>query len=103
MADDDRILGSSEFVVKPLSEIEEKEKQFLHLSRRIPDLSFFAGQVAMSEGIDGDALQAGNRKRAIVKARKLFCQISVRSLGYSAICSSYVSVLCVASNGMVPQ
>ncbi len=60
-----------------------EEKQTLRLSGRIPDLSFLAGQVAMGEGVNGDVLRSGNRKRSIGKARKLFCQIAVRRPGYS--------------------
>ena len=61
VAYDERVLGSSEFVQKLLSEAEEKEKQSLRLITKIPDLAFLAVQIAKGEGIDDALLRSGTR------------------------------------------
>ena len=83
VAYDERVLGSSEFVQKLLSEAEEKEKQSLRLITKIPGLAFLVVQIAKGEGIDEALLRSGTRKRLVARTRKLFCQIAVGKLGYS--------------------
>ena len=83
VAYDERVLGSSEFVQGLLSEAEDKEKQSLRLTAKIPDLGFLAVRIAKGEGIDEVLLRSGTRKRLVVRARRLYCQIAVGKLGYS--------------------
>jgi chromosomal replication initiation ATPase DnaA len=84
VASDDRILGSSEFIQEVLSEAEEREKETLRMSLQVSDLPSLARTLKMDGGkIDKDELRSGNRKRQVVKARKLFCQLAVKKMGYS--------------------
>jgi len=80
---DERILGSAEFIQKIISEAEEKEKATLRLSLKISDLSSLAEKITSDGGIDESELRSGNRKRGVVRARKLFCQVAVKRMGYS--------------------
>lgn len=80
---DERILGSSEFVEDVISEAEQKAKETLRLSSKVPDVPSLARQVCVGEAIDETELRSGLRKRRVVKARKLFCQIAVKRMGYS--------------------
>nr|HDN01161.1 hypothetical protein [Deltaproteobacteria bacterium] len=67
VAYDERVLGSSDFVQKLLSEAGEKEKQSLRLITRIPDLAFLAVCIAKGEGIDEALLRSGTRKRLVAR------------------------------------
>lgn len=80
---DERILGSAEFIQKIISEAEEKEKATLRLSLKISNLSSLAEKITSDGGIDESELRSGNRKREVVRARKLFCQVAVKRMGYS--------------------
>ena len=40
-------------------------------------------EVCEGEGVDEGTLRSGLRKREVVKSRRIFCQISVRKMGYS--------------------
>jgi putative transposase len=80
---DERILGSSEFVQDVISEAEEQAKETLRLSSKLPDLASLAKQICLGEEVDELVLRSGLRKRKVVKARKIFCQIAVKKMGYS--------------------
>lgn len=80
---DERILGSSEFVQSIISETEEKEKETLRLSRKISGLSSLAKKIVKGEAISYAELRSGNREKGVVKARRVFCQIAVKKMGYS--------------------
>lgn len=80
---DERMLGSSEFVAAIITDAEEKAKATLRLSFAIPDLPSLSKKICAREVIDQKDLCSGLRKRNIVKARKLFCQIAVKKMGYS--------------------
>jgi len=62
---DERILGSSEFVRDVISEAEERAKE-----------------ICLGEEVDELELRSGFRKRRVVKSRKVFCQITVKKMGY---------------------
>lgn len=83
LASDERILGSSEFVENIISDAEQREKETLRWSLKISDLSSLAGEIAEWEAVETSELRSGSRKRRIVKARKIFCQIAVGKMGYS--------------------
>jgi hypothetical protein len=79
---DERILGSSAFVKNAIADAEEKEKHTLRLHLKIPDLVSLAGEICKAERVAKSELCSGNRKRNVVKSRKIFCQISVKKMGY---------------------
>ena len=80
---DERILGSSEFVQDIISEAEERTKETLRLTSKLPDLSSLAEQICLGEKIDEMELRSGSRKRTVVNSRRIFCQIAVKKMGYS--------------------
>jgi hypothetical protein len=83
VSSDERILGSSEFVQDIISGAEERAKETLRLTSKIPDLPSVAKQICLGEEVDEWDLRSGLRKRKVVKARRIFCQIAVKKLGYS--------------------
>ncbi len=83
VASDERILGSGEFVQGIISEAEQKEKDTLRLSLKILDLESLSGDITTKEGVEGSELRSASRKRKIVKAKRLFCQLAVKEMGYS--------------------
>jgi len=80
---DERILGSSEFVNNVISDAEQKAKQTLRLTVKIPDLPSLARKVGEGQGVDERELRSGLRKREVVNSRRVFCQIAARKMGYS--------------------
>lgn len=80
---DERILGSSEFVKDAITEAEKKEKETLRLNLKISDLESLAERICEGEGIGKSELCSGIRNRSVVKSRRLFCQVSVKRMGYS--------------------
>jgi len=82
VAFDERVLGGDDFIERLLSEAEEKEKETLRISRKVPDLLTLAKRIMGGEGIEEGELRSGNRKREIVRARRVFCQLAIRKMGY---------------------
>ena len=82
VASDERILGGSEFIERLLSEAEEREKETLRLGREVPDLLTLAKRVVRGEGIEESDLRSGIRKREVVRARRLYCQLAIGKMGY---------------------
>jgi len=82
VASDGRILGGDEFIQRLLSEVEEKERETLRLSRKAPDLTSLARRIVKGEGIEELELRSGMRTRKVAMARKLFCQLAIRKKGY---------------------
>jgi chromosomal replication initiation ATPase DnaA len=82
VASDERVLGGGEFIQRLLSEAEEKEKQTLRLSRKVLDLVSLTKRIVKGEGIEEMKLRSGKRKREVVRARKLFCQLAVGKMNY---------------------
>jgi len=80
---DERILGSSEFVKNAINDVDAKTKETLRLNSKISDLESLARDICEGEGVDKAELRSGLRKRTVVKARRLFCQIAVKRMGYS--------------------
>jgi REP element-mobilizing transposase RayT len=101
VACDERVLGSSEFVQSILSEAGEKEKDNLRLSLKKHDLSSIAKRIGTGEGIEEAGLRSGNRRKELVRSRKIFCQLAVKKLGYSgAEVARYLGVTTSAVNRM---
>ena len=82
VASDDRILGSDDFVERLISEVDEREKESLRLSRKVADLASLGRKIARGEGLTVSDLKSGNRKKRVSRARRLFCQLAVRKMGY---------------------
>ena len=82
VASDDRILGREEFIERLLSEAEEREKETLRLSRKVPDLASLTRRIVKGEGIEELELRSGMRKKRLVKGRRMFCQLAVGKMGY---------------------
>jgi len=82
VASDERILGGKEFIERLMSEAEEKEKETLRLSRRVPRLASLTARIVKGEGIEESELRSGTRKRSVVKGRRILCQLAVGKLGY---------------------
>ena len=80
---DERILGSSEFVERIIAQAQQKEQETLRLLSKISDLESLARKISAREGIDEQELRSGSKKRVLVRARRLFCQLAVRKMGYS--------------------
>jgi hypothetical protein len=75
-------LGGEEFIERLLSEAEEREKETLRLSRKVPDLATLTGRIVKGEGIEESELRSGMRKKKVVKGRRMFCQLAVGKMGY---------------------
>ena len=82
VASDERILGGDGFIERLLSEAEEREKETLRLSRKVPDLATLTRRIIKREGIEESELRSGMRNRRVVRGRKIFCQLAVRKMGY---------------------
>ena len=82
IASDARILGSEGFMERLLSEAEEREKETLRLSRKVPDLESLTRKILQGEGIEESELRSGTRKKGVVKGRRMFCQLAVGKMGY---------------------
>lgn len=82
VASDESVLGGDEFIQKLLSEADEKEKETLRLLRRVPDLPALARAIVKGEGIEESELRSGIRKREVVRARRLLCQLAIGRMGY---------------------
>jgi hypothetical protein len=82
IATDERILGGDEFIERLLSEAEAREKETLRLFRKVPDLVTLEREIIKREGIEATELRSGIRKREVVRARRVFCQLAVAKMGY---------------------
>ena len=83
VASDARILGSGEFVEALLADAARQEKETLRLPRKVVDLAALGRQILAKEGVAEEELRSGIRTRGLVRARRLFCQLAVRRMGYS--------------------
>jgi hypothetical protein len=82
VASDERIRGRDEFIQELMSEAEEREKETLRLNREVPGLPTLAERIIKGEGVEESELRSGARKREVVRARKLFCQLAIGRMGY---------------------
>ena len=82
-ASDERILGRGEFIEELLSEAEEKAKETLGWRGRIPDLPRLLSEISKKEGVEEKKVRGADRRRSVVGARKVFCRVAVKRLGYS--------------------
>jgi putative transposase len=82
-ASDERILGSGEFIERVLSEAEESFKEALKWRRRVLDLPGLLEKISKKETVEEQKIREGDRRRPVVGARKVFCKVAVKKLGYS--------------------
>ena len=82
VAFDERVLGGDEFIERLISEAEEKERETLRISRKVPDLLTLAKRIMDGEGVEEGQLRSGIRKKEVVRARKMFCQLAIGKMGY---------------------
>ncbi len=82
VASDARVLGGDRFIQRLMSEAEEKEKETLRLGREVPELLILAERIIRGEGIEESELRSGIRKREVVRARRMFCQLAIGRMGY---------------------
>lgn len=104
LCSDARILGSSDFVDRLLSEAEIKEKETLRLIAGKSDLPTLLAKIAKGEGVEAAAISSGVRKRKVVRTRKLLSQIAVRRMGYSgAEVARFLGISTSAVNRLASQ
>jgi REP-associated tyrosine transposase len=80
---DARILGSGKFIEHLCAEAARHEMETLRLARRVVDLPSLAKKITAGRDVTDGELCSGNRRRDIVRARRLFCQVAVKRMGYS--------------------
>ena len=83
MASDERVLGSGGFIEGLLEEAEHRHRETLRLRGRGMDLESLGRRIAKGEGVDLSVIRSGSRTRRAVNARRLFCQLAVKRMGYS--------------------
>jgi putative transposase len=83
LAADERILGSGAFTEHVLATAARQEKETLRLARTVVELPTLSGRIVAREGVTEWELRSGSRRPAVVKARRLFCQVAVQGMGYS--------------------
>ena len=49
----------------------------------MPDLPTLAKRIVQGERIVEEELRSGTRKREVVKARRVFCQLAIGKMGYA--------------------
>lgn len=102
VASDERILGGDKFIQRLLTEADKREKETLRLFCRVPDLSSLAAALVKGERVEEQELRSGMRKREVVKARRLFCQLAVGKMGYpGAEVARFLGVTTSAVNRLV--
>jgi len=82
-ASDERILGSGEFIEQVISEAEEKAKEALGWRGRVPSFQTLLSKISKRDGVEEQKVRGGDRRRSVVGARKVFCQVAVKRLGYT--------------------
>ncbi len=83
VASDDRILGSGEFIERLRAEAAHQERDRLRLARKVVTPATVERTLCTGERLAAADLHAGRRTRRAVQARRLFCHVAVRGMGYS--------------------
>jgi hypothetical protein len=94
MASDERILGSGDFIEQVLSETEDKAKETLRWRGRVPDLQSLLSKISKKRGVEEQEVRGGDQRRSVASARKVFCKLAVKRMGYSgAPVARYLGVI----------
>jgi putative transposase len=83
MSSDERVLGSGRFIEGLLDEAQKRQLETLGLRGRTMDLMGLCRRVSEGQGLDLAVIRSGSRDRRVVAARRLFCQLAVRRMGYT--------------------
>jgi hypothetical protein len=70
-------------VERVVEEVEERMKETLRWRKRVKDLETLLKEVTAREGLEEGELKGRGRREAVVRGRKVFCQVAVRKLGYA--------------------
>jgi REP-associated tyrosine transposase len=101
VAADARVLGSGAFTGQLLAEATARTQATLRLPRKVVALDALGRMLAAREAISEADLRSGLRRRGVVRARRLFCQMAVRGMGYSgAEVARFLGVTTSAVNRM---
>lgn len=96
---DERMLGSGEFVEGVLAEVAKREDETLRLKRRVVGLPELMKTIVLGEKLREEDMRIGDRRREVVRGRRVFCQLAVRRMGYSgAEVARYLGVTASAVN-----
>lgn len=99
---DERILGSGAFIEQLRADAAHRERESLRLARKVVPLATWERVLCAGEGVAAVDLHAGLRSRRVVHARRLFCQVAVRGMGYSgAAVARFLGVTTSAVNRLV--
>jgi putative transposase len=85
---DERILGSSDFVLEALKKSGEEFEKSTLLKKQGIDFEVLLTKVAKYYDIDIDELRSSTKQRGIVNARSVLCCLAVRKLKVSCIAVS---------------
>jgi REP element-mobilizing transposase RayT len=96
---DERILGSSDFVMMILSEANEKYDRLYEMKSKGYDLNKLEERVTEIYQIDKDELYSSGRQKTRMEARSLLCYWAVRELGISG--TSLAKRLRMSQSGVV--
>ena len=55
----------------------------MRLARVVVDLPILEGRLRRKAGLAAGEVWSGARRRGVVRARRLFCQVAVRGMGYA--------------------
>jgi len=83
VASDERILGAGEFITQLLTQADRREAETLRLARKRVELPAVLRPIVRATRVTEADLRGGIRRPAVVRARRLFCQVAVRKLGHS--------------------
>ncbi len=83
VAADARILGSGAFTEHLLAAAARQEQETLRLSRQVVELATVTRTISAGQGVTERQLRSGSRRPAVVKARRVFCQVAVQGMGYA--------------------
>ncbi len=102
VASDARVLGSGDFTERLLAEAARREQETLRLARKVVALETLGRTLTVREGIPEWELRSGIRRAGVVRARRVFCQVAVRGMGYSgAEVARFLGVTTSAVNRLV--
>jgi putative transposase len=103
-ASDERILGGGTFVEKVMEEAGDRLKETLRWRKRAMDLETLLKKVLKREKLEEGEVMGRSRREAVVRGRRVFCQVAVRKLGYSgASVARFLGVTTSAVNRMARQ
>jgi chromosomal replication initiation ATPase DnaA len=70
-------------VERVVEEAEEGMRETLRWRKRAMDLKRLLRDVAKREGLEEEEMMGRSRREAVVRGRKILCQVAVRKLGYT--------------------